>query len=89
MGDRAAPALIEEMRAEKNKKVDPVGKMVNAVLERDQQLRRVGTRRCAGGEKREKEREGGCFDLLMMRLSKTFHRPSCRVPLHTSHAMFA
>ncbi|CAM9452554.1 unnamed protein product, partial [Ectocarpus fasciculatus] len=45
VGDRAAPALIEEMRAEKKKKVDPVGKMVDAVLERDQQLRRVGTRR--------------------------------------------
>ncbi|CAN0042077.1 unnamed protein product, partial [Ectocarpus sp. 12 AP-2014] len=45
VGDRAAPALIEEMRAEKKKKVDPVGKMVNAVLERNQQLRRVGTRR--------------------------------------------
>lgn len=34
------------MRAEKKKKVDVVGNMVDAVLERDKQLRRVGTRRC-------------------------------------------
>ena len=33
------------MRAEKRKKVDIVGKMVDAVLDRDEQLRRVGTRR--------------------------------------------
>ncbi|CAM9118292.1 unnamed protein product, partial [Hapterophycus canaliculatus] len=45
IGDRAAPALIEEMRAEKKKKVDTVGKMVDAVLDRDEQLRKIAARR--------------------------------------------
>lgn len=33
------------MRAEKSKKVDMVGKMADAVLDRDRQLRKVGVRR--------------------------------------------
>lgn len=45
IGDKAAPALIEEMRAEQQKRVDTVGKMVDAVLDRDEQLRKIGVRR--------------------------------------------
>ncbi|CAM9348828.1 unnamed protein product [Scytosiphon promiscuus] len=45
VGDKAAPALIEEMRAERKKKVDTVEKMVDAVLDGDEKLRKIATRR--------------------------------------------